>query len=160
MTREITGRTVYRIGVISDTHGKLPPNVERHFSGADLIVHAGDVGGEDILEMLELIAPVVAVRGNTDFGDWAYKLNSVEMIQVGRVRICVIHDVQRLNIQGMTIPHAVIHGHSHKPSAGRENNILFLNPGSAVDPRHSTEPSLAVLHIEGTVIDAQFIPLL
>jgi len=134
----------YVVGVISDTHGRLPPEVPRLFAGVDLIVHAGDVGGAGILQWLEKIAPVVAVRGNMD----ALDLEDLETAEVGGIRICVLHDIHRLKIDPKAADmRAVISGHSHRPSLREEDGVLYLDPGSATRPRGGHTATVAILRI-------------
>ena len=146
------------MGVISDTHGLLQPAAIEAFKGADLIIHAGDVGKPDILEDLQAIAPVEAVRGNMDMDDWAHKLPETKLIEVGSVLLYVIHDVYKIDIKpakaGIS---AIIHGHTHKPSSIEDHNgVLFLNPGSATQPRFNSSASVVLLHVKEKSLVAQF----
>src|SRR5580692_6444580 len=105
------------IGLISDTHGLLRPEAVRALEGCELIIHAGDVGKPEILESLRAIAPVVAVRGNVDKGEWAARLPETAVVKAGSVAIYVLHDVHQLDLDpvaaGVGI---VVSGHSHKAS--------------------------------------------
>lgn len=146
------------MGVISDTHGLLQPAAIEAFKGADLIIHAGDVGKPDILEDLQAIAPVEAVRGNMDMDNWAHKLPETKLIEVGSVLLYVIHDVYKIDIKpakaGIS---AIIHGHTHKSSSIEDHNgVLFLNPGSATQPRFNSPASVALLHVKEKSLVAQF----
>ena len=146
------------MGVISDTHGLLQPAAIEAFKGTDLIVHAGDIGKPDILEDLQAIAPVEAVRGNMDRDDWAHKLPETKLIEVGSLLIYVIHDVYKIDIKpakaGIS---AIIHGHTHKSSSIEDHNgVLFLNPGSATQPRFNSPASVALLHVKEKSLVAQF----
>jgi len=148
----------FLVGVISDTHGLLQPAAIEAFKGTDLIIHAGDVGKPDILEDLQAIAPVEAVRGNMDMDDWAHKLPETKIIEVGSVLLYVIHDVYKIDIKpakaGIS---AIIHGHTHKPSSIEDHNgVLFLNPGSATQPRFNSSASVALLHVKEKSLVAQF----
>ena len=149
------------VGVISDTHGCLRPAAIKALKGADLIIHAGDVGKQDIIEDLQAIAPVEAVRGNMDMDDWGHRLPETKLIEVGSVLIYVIHDVYKINIKPAKAGvGAVIHGHTHKPSSIEDHNgVLFLNPGSASHPRFNSPASVALLHVKGKSLAAQFIEL-
>ena len=147
------------MGIISDTHGLLQPAAIEAFKGTDLIIHAGDVGKPEILEDLQAIAPVEAVRGNMDMDDWAHKLPETKLIEVGSVLLYVIHDVYKIDIKpakaGIS---AIIHGHTHKPSSIEDHNgVLFLNPGSATQPRFNNPASVALLHVKEKSLVAQFI---
>lgn len=148
------------IGVVSDTHGQLPDNVITAFKGVDLIIHAGDVDKPAILETLEKIAPVMAVRGNMDRGQWADKLPVTEVVEVCQTTFYVLHDVYALDLEpdaaGFS---AVISGHTHRPSLETKNGVLFLNPGSAVMPRFNTPPCVALIRIQNSSLEPQFIDL-
>ncbi len=149
-----------RIGVISDTHGFLRPQAVEALKGVNLIIHAGDVGSPEILENLGKIAPVKAVRGNTDRGEWARELPLTEVVEVGEIQIYVLHDLHTLDLDpGAAGFAAVIFGHSHRPHLERKNGVLFLNPGSA-GPRRLTLPvSLAYLTLQGRELQTQFMTL-
>jgi uncharacterized protein len=133
-----------RIGLISDTHGLLRPEAERFLRGCDRIVHAGDIGNERVLTELAEIAPVTAVRGNNDTGEWAALLPQTQTLALGGVAIFVLHDFKELQIH----PHpadaqVVICGHSHKAQVRRQpSGMLVINPGSA-GPRRFTLPVTA-----------------
>ena len=152
--------TPITVGVISDTHGLLRPEATEALKGSDLIVHAGDVGGTQILEQLRGIAPTFAVRGNVDTGPWAQGLPTTEVVQVGALHLYVLHDIAALDID----PHAagfaaVIFGHSHRPGAESRRGVLYLNPGSA-GPRRFTLPiSLAKLHLSNGQLSHEMIDL-
>ena len=159
MSQIIQTKNNFLVGVISDTHGLLQPAAIEVFKGTDLIIHAGDVGKPDILEDLQVIAPVEAVRGNMDVDNWARKLPETKLIKVGSVLLYVIHDVYKIDIEpakaGIS---AIIHGHTHKPSSIKDHNgILFLNPGSATQPRFNSPASVALLHVNEKSLVTQFI---
>ena len=90
---------MFNIGVISDTHGLLRPQASELLRGSDAIIHAGDVGGPDILVDLEKIAPVTAVRGNIDTAAWSKKLPETNVLKHGGLHIYVLHDFQRLDLK-------------------------------------------------------------
>jgi len=129
-----------RVGLISDTHGLLRPAALRFLRGCDHIIHGGDIGGPQILEQLAELAPLTAVRGNNDHGDWAASIAQSELLRLGEVCIYVVHDVQDLDIDpagaGVQV---VVCGHSHAPLVEQRNGVLFVNPGSA-GPRRFTLP--------------------
>jgi putative phosphoesterase len=140
--------SAHSVGVISDTHGLVRPEAVARLRGVDLIVHAGDIGHPDVLRSLAMIAPVVAVRGNNDRGPWARQLPATEQIEVGGVRIYVVHDLATSSIdpvaQGIDV---VIAGHSHRPSIARRAGVTYLNPGSAGPRRFSLPIALARLRV-------------
>jgi hypothetical protein len=90
--------TGHRLGIVSDTHGLLRAALVEAFAGVDRIIHAGDVGSEAVLDGLQAIAPVTAVRGNMDRERWAAHLRRTEVIEVGQVRLYVLHDLERLGL--------------------------------------------------------------
>lgn len=157
-SHEIRGsRTV---GVISDTHGVLLPEAVKLLTGADLIIHAGDIHTGAVLNELKRIAPVAAVLGNMDRGEWASALFETEIIEIGPCLLYVLHDINRLDLDPAAAGiHAVIHGHLHQPSDVMQNGIRFLNPGSPTQPRRNSPPSLLKLHISGTEIRPKFFRL-
>lgn len=160
MTRApLPGRLV-RIGVISDTHGYLDDRVIDAFGGTDLIIHAGDIGKPKILDALATVAPVRAVRGNTDRGPWADDLSATALLAIDRVTLYVLHDIQQLDLDPKAAGiRVVISGHTHRASLEEKNNVVFLNPGSAVEPRHNSPPTVAILSARGETLEARFIEL-
>ncbi len=157
---EKTPTSTHRIGVISDTHGLLRPEVVKALKGVERIIHAGDLDTPEILKALHKIAPVTAVRGNMDRGDWARKLPRTEVIEVDQHRLYVLHDIHNLRMD----PDAsefkvVIHGHSHLHSIVQQNGVLYLNPGGAGHHRFNYPISLAILYIREGRIEPQIIEL-
>jgi putative phosphoesterase len=160
MTGEPLQERLVRIGIISDTHGYLDARIIDAFIGTDLIIHAGDIGKAKILDALATVAPVRAVRGNTDRGPWADGLPSTALVAVDRVTLYVLHDIQRLDLEPKAAGiRVVISGHTHRASLEEKNNVVFLNPGSAVEPRHNSPPTVAILTARGETLDARFIEL-
>ena len=142
-----------RVGLISDTHGLMRPEALEYLRGSDHIVHAGDIGDPGILEALRRLAPVTAVRGNNDRGDWARAVPDIANFQVDDVTIHVLHDVGQLRLQpGVRV---VVSGHSHKPRVEERDGVLYVNPGSA-GPRRFTLPiAVGELRISGETVKAQ-----
>jgi len=148
------------IGVISDTHGLLRPEALQALEGSDLIIHAGDVGEPEILDELRAIAPVVAVRGNVDTGDWAMRLPEYEVVEREGVSIYVLHDVNQLDLDPVAAGlQAVISGHSHKPASHTLNGVLYLNPGSAGPRRFKLPITVARLHLSAGKLIAEHVDL-
>jgi hypothetical protein len=145
------------IGVISDTHGLLRPEVPEIFKDASLILHGGDIGSPDVLKTLETLAPVVAVRGNNDTDAWAKRIPITKLVKAGRISIFMLHDLKELTQPPRS--QVVISGHSHRPSISRRDGVLFLNPGSAGPRRFKLPISLALLRIQGTTAEAELIEL-
>jgi uncharacterized protein len=144
-----------RIGVISDTHGLLRPDVLDFLRGSDLIVHAGDICDQIVIDELGKLAKVSVVKGNNDRGGWADSLNETELFAVANNWLYVIHDLSQIDIDPLAAGvHVVISGHSHKPLIQEKNGVLFLNPGSAGPRRFSLPISVAELLIDGESIKA------
>ena len=149
-----------RVGVISDTHGLLRPEALRALAGADLIVHAGDVGDPRVLEGLRAVAPVVAVRGNNDRGPWAAALAETEVVASGGRSLYVLHDVKRLDLDPRAAGFdAVIAGHSHQPRIERRDGVLYVNPGSAGPRRFRLPVALAWLDLDPEGLAAEIVRL-
>ena len=148
------------VGVISDTHGALRPEALKSLKGSDMILHAGDIGNPEVLEELQKIAPVIAVRGNTDSGEWTRSLPYTALAEIADVALYVLHDIYYLDLEPAAVGiRAVISGHTHRPSVSEVGDVLFLNPGSAAYPRHTYPASLALLHIKGKTLNPQFVNL-
>ena len=148
------------VRLISDTHGLLRPQAEAALEGANLILHAGDVGREGILSALNSIAPVAAVRGNVDAGDWAEALPPTQSVQVDGAQIYMIHD--RADLIAHPPPPdcaVVVFGHSHKPLIETRDGVLYINPGSAGPRRFSLPTTIARLQIEDGVPKAEIVDL-
>jgi putative phosphoesterase len=160
MTIESSRERGVRIGVISDTHGYLDARVIDAFTGTELIIHAGDIGKPKILDALATVAPVKAVRGNTDHGPWADDLPSTALVALNGVILYVLHDIQQLDLEPQAAGiRVVVSGHTHRASLEEKNNVVFLNPGSAIEPRHESPPTVAILTARGETIEARFVEL-
>lgn len=149
-----------RIGVISDTHGLLRPEALEALEGVNRILHAGDIGNPDHLRSLARIAPVAAIRGNIDCGDWAEALPETVSLSVGGLRIHMIHDRKALQAdpeaEGWDV---VISGHSHKPGIDETATTFWLNPGAAGPRRFRLPVTLAFLWEEAGRPRAMIHPL-
>jgi putative phosphoesterase len=160
MTQKIQTKDNYLIGVISDTHGYLPPAVQKAFAGVNLIIHAGDVGEPDIIESLQKIALTIAVRGNMDMGQWARQLSEDESIKVNQTLLVVVHDVYRLKLKPNNAePNVVISGHTHRPLLEERQGVLYLNPGSAGYPKFGQPATVAVLQINNDSVSGRLVSL-
>ena len=148
------------IGIISDTHGLVRPEAVVALQGVDLILHAGDIGNQDVLETLGQIAPVIAVRGNNDKGEWAKDLPDWEVSEVGPVSIYMLHDLKEMDVRPDGLFQVVVSGHSHNPSVEERKGVLYVNPGSAGPKRFSLQVTLAHLKVEGETVAAHLIELL
>ncbi|MGC1415225.1 MAG: metallophosphoesterase family protein [Candidatus Acidiferrum sp.] len=148
------------LGLISDTHGVLRDEALRALRGSDLILHAGDVGGPEILETLRTLAPVVAVRGNVDTGRWAEELPLTEVVQIGPVMVYMLHILNDLDIDPVAAGiHIVVSGHSHQPGQSESGGIIYINPGSAGPRRFQLPVTLARLDLGVRPWTVEFIQL-
>ena len=152
--------TIHRIGVISDTHGLLRQGALEHLDGVDVILHAGDIDKASILDSLHEFAPVFAVRGNMDRGEWANGLPPTRLVEIGGIAIYMIHDLEKLDVApkaaGISL---VISGHTHQPKREWKGDVLFLNPGSAGPVRFNKPVSLAMVEVEDKSLQAEIIIL-
>ena len=149
-----------KIGLIADTHGLLRPQALAALQGVDHLIHAGDIGGPQILAELERIAPLSVVRGNNDGDAWAGGIPESLTLRFGAISLYVLHDLKRLAID----PRAeaidvVIAGHSHKPLHDERDGVLYLNPGSAGPRRFKLPIGVALLHIDGDKVRAELVTL-
>src|ERR687893_1612374 len=157
-----------RLGVISDTHGLLRPEVFDAFAGVDHILHAGDVGKRDILNDLEALAPVTAVYGNTDGMELRRMLPQVAILELDGFDIVVTHGDQL----GSPTPEAlhsafpdaqiIVYGHTHRPLLKIVDVVVtVMNPGGAGARRFKLPPSVGILELEaGIPPRGRILPLL
>jgi len=147
-----------RVGLISDTHGLLRPEVLDFLRGSDHIVHAGDICEPGVLEALRGLAPVTAVRGNNDRGARAAVLRESELVRLGDVFAYAIHDVAEIDIEpnaaGVRV---VVCGHSHRPSIDERDGVLWVNPGSAGPRRFRLPISAGELVLDGERVRARLV---
>lgn len=135
-----------KIGVLSDTHGKLREEVLEILQGCDVILHAGDCNTPQVLERLREIAPLYVVRGNAD-KEWAEELPQTLSEEICGLRFFMVHNKKEIpaDITGYDL---VVYGHSHKYEERREGNCLYLNPGSCGPRRFSQPVTMAVVETE------------
>lgn len=148
-----------RIGIISDTHGMLRPEIASVFRNVDHILHAGDVGDAEILRKLSEIAPTTAVRGNTDFAPGCANLPLFETLSIGTAEIYMHHghsDELDIVPAGTNV---VVTGHTHVPLIRWRDDVLFINPGSAGPRRFRLPVSVALLTILSRARSAQIVEL-
>lgn len=153
-----------RIGVISDTHGLLRPQVHDVFAGVERILHAGDVGGYDVLLELATIAPVEGVIGNTDGWELRGILPEERILAIEGRTIVVAHG----HLLGAPTPlllrrawpraDIIVYGHTHVPQIDREGP-LTINPGAAGPARFKLKPSVAILTLKTETADVELIEL-
>ncbi len=139
---------MFRIGIISDTHGLLRPEAERCLAGVGHIIHGGDIGSAEIITALRRIAPVTAIRGNVDTGDWAGEHAETEFVRIADQSIFVLHDLKTLQIDPVALGiDVIVSGHSHVPKIETAGGVLYLNPGSAGRRRFRLPITLATLDV-------------
>ena len=151
----------HRIGLISDTHGLLRPRIHDALAGVELILHAGDVVGDEILDELAVIAPVRAVAGNCDLPGTPQLSPSIEL-EIGGVRIHVSHGHEL----GIPTPElllarydadVIVYGHTHKPLIHRSGERLVVNPGAAGPRRFRIEPTVGLLEVSAIGAEAKIV---
>ena len=142
-----------RIGIISDTHGLLRPEAIKQLAGADHIIHAGDIGGPEVIEGLRRIASTTAIRGNIDTGEWAKDYPDTELVVLGGRAFYVLHNVKKIRLDpaasGLDV---VVSGHSHRPKIETKNGVLYVNPGSAGPRRFKLPVAVAILALSDCAI--------
>lgn len=156
----MSGSPRRRVGLISDTHGLLRPEAIAFLRGSDFIVHGGDIGREGILEALAALAPVTAVRGNNDTGLWAGAVPETQALQIGEVSIYVVHDIAELSLDPVTAGfQVVVSGHSHRPSVGERDGVLYVNPGSSGPRRFKLPVTVGELMVVAGSVSARVVEL-
>lgn len=160
------------IGVVSDTHiptrgRRLPETLWQALQGVELILHAGDLIEEKVLEELATLAPVHAVAGNMDPWPLWSRLGEKMLLQAGPVRIGLVHGhgdggktwerARAAFAWKDPLPDAIVFGHSHRPFNKTVGGILLFNPGSAVDPRRMARPSCGRLHLSGGGVEGEIV---
>jgi putative phosphoesterase len=148
------------VGVISDTHGLIRPQAVAALVGCDLIIHAGDVGKPEVLERLRELAPTFAVRGNADTSDWAARLPLTQRLEVGALRLFVLHEIAQLDLDPVSAGFAaVVFGHSHRPLIETRGSVLFLNPGSAGPRRFRLPITVARIRVSDRQMRPEIVEL-
>ncbi len=156
-----------RVGLVSDTHGLLDPQLPGLLAGCDLILHAGDVVKPEILDDLARIAPLRAVRGNNDVGSAFSELPEIAVVELGALTAVVVH---QLGAPGRLLPavrstlshhHAqlLVYGHSHRPAATLDGGVLFVNPGSAGPRRFQLPRTAGLLQVNGRAAEVRLFDL-
>lgn len=142
-----------KIGIISDTHGLLRPEAIERLAGVHSIIHAGDIGHPEVISGLRKIAPITAIKGNVDSGEWASGYPHTALVKLDGRSIYVLHDLKELDFDpaaaGVDV---VVSGHSHRPKIETVGGVLYLNPGSAGPRRFSLPIALATLELTGEVL--------
>lgn len=137
-----------KLGIVSDTHGLLRPEVAPALKGVDRILHLGDVGKPSILAELEEIAPVTAVRGNIDREGLCAKLPETDVVLIEGHYIYMLHDLKALHLDPATAKFAaVLHGHTHVPNFHTKKGVLYFNPGSCGPRRFELPVTIGLLTV-------------
>ena len=150
------------IGVISDTHGLVRPEAIAAMQGAELIIHAGDIGGKNIIHQFSEVAPVMFVRGNTDYCSWSHQhAPEVDVIRHENFYFYAIHILREIDIDPAAAGFdVVISGHTHKPLIEYKENVLYINPGSCGPRRFDLPISVGRIDITSAGLKAQIVELL
>lgn len=151
------------IGLVSDTHGLVRPELHTVLAGVELILHAGDVGGHDVLDELGLIAPVLAVYGNTDMpGDPRLAAAIDQTFDDVTVHVSHGHEVGSPTPEKLLARYpaqVIVYGHTHRQLVSHADGRLAVNPGAAGARRFKLEPSVALLRLEGDRVAVELVEL-
>ncbi len=139
-------QVIKKIGILSDTHGMLRPEVIEILKGCDHIIHGGDIADPTLLETLRAIGPLSVVRGNNDKGPWADVLEPVIRLEICGIKFLAVHN-RKDAPKHLTDVDVVVFGHSHKYYCEKEGDILWLNPGSCGRRRFGLPATMAVMEI-------------
>jgi putative phosphoesterase len=149
-----------RIGVVSDSHGLLRPEVAPALQGVDQILHLGDVGKISIIDELSKIAPVTAIRGNVDREGRCAKLPDTDVVLIEGHYIYMLHDLKTLHLNPESAKFsAVLSGHTHVPNYFTKKGVLYFNPGSCGPRRFDLPVTVGRLTIKGDVLEPQIVYL-
>ncbi|QQQ48443.1 metallophosphoesterase family protein [Pseudomonas syringae] len=149
-----------KVGVISDTHGLLRPEAIAALQGCVQIIHAGDIGSQDIVEQLTAIAPLHIVRGNNDMDtDWATPIADHLRFEIEGWQVLLVHDISDVPALVDDSVKLVVTGHSHKPLIDWRGDTLYLNPGSAGRRRFKLPVTLALLEVNPDAIEPSLVQL-
>jgi putative phosphoesterase len=150
---------MHRIGIISDTHRLLRPEAVAALQKVEHIIHAGDIGGPEVINGLRRIAPVTAIRGNIDSGDWTRGLPATTAMELFGTSFYIIHDLKNLDLDPRAAGFAVvISGHSHSALQQLRDGVLYFNPGSAGPRRFLLPVTLGILHLDGLKVTGEIVP--
>jgi len=150
-----------KIGIVSDTHGLLRPEVAPALAGVQHILHLGDIGKISILKELRKLAPVTAIRGNTDREGPCGKLPETEVVHFEGQYLYLLHDLATIHLDPAAAKFAVVlFGHSHVPNFYGRKGVLYFNPGSCGPRRFNLPITLGLLTItEDAAPEAEIITL-
>lgn len=142
-----------KVVVLSDTHGLLRPQVLSYLDGADLILHAGDINTQAIVDQLETYGPLKVVRGNND-KDWAEQIPVHSQFTVEDVRFFMVHNKRDVPRELPPVD-VIVYGHSHKYAQEEKQGVLWLNPGSCGPRRFHQDITMAIMTVDGKKIEVQ-----
>ncbi len=151
------------VGIISDTHGRVPAEVYKYFKHTDRIIHAGDIGNQQVITELETLAPVIAVYGNVDGFPLVSNLERIHFFSLENKKICLTHIVSTPKVFSYELfkmnreVDIVVFGHTHIAEKTEYNNVLFVNPGSASYPKYGKQRSVALMDLTEQNCDVRFI---
>ncbi|KPX59001.1 metallophosphoesterase family protein [Pseudomonas amygdali] len=149
-----------KVGVISDTHGLLRPEAITALEGCEAIIHAGDIGSQDIVEQLSAIAPLHIVRGNNDQdAEWAKNIADYLRFDIEGWQTLLVHDIADVPALLDDSVKLVVTGHSHKPLIDWRGDTLYLNPGSAGRRRFKLPVTLALLEVGADSMEPELVQL-
>ena len=150
----------FTLGVISDTHGILRPQAVKILETCNAIIHAGDIGSEEVLAALNAMAPIYAVRGNVDWESWSRDMPVNDVVEIAGYFFYIIHILENIDLDPAAAGiNVVVSGHSHMPDLSRKDSVLYMNPGSA-GPRRFTKPvSMGKIVIDDQGLHPEFIDL-
>jgi uncharacterized protein len=164
--RALIRRKGMKIGVITDTHGLYDPAVARYFVAAEEILHAGDIGGKNVIRCLQRLAPVTAVSGNVDDYEASGFPRRRLLRRAGlKIALChVLYDKGKMTPQAEAWldreqPDVCVFGHSHRPMIGRHGRTILFNPGSAGPRRFSLPRGIGMLTIKARRITPRLVRL-
>jgi putative phosphoesterase len=150
-----------KIGVVSDTHGLFRPELVALLAGVERILHLGDVGKASVLEALAKIAPVTAIRGNTDRDGPCAKLPETDVTLIADRYIYMLHDLNTLHLDPAAGKFAaVLFGHTHVPNFYHRKDVLYFNPGSCGPKRFELPVTVGLLVVDGAELHPRIVPLL
>ena len=159
----MTSAATHVVGLISDTHGLLRPSVHEALAGVELILHAGDVGGDDVLLELEQIAPLRAVYGNTDPPGHPRLTGEIDETIAGvRVHVSHGHELGAPTpdkLLARYVADVLVYGHTHKPLVVHVSDRWVVNPGAAGPRRFNVVPSVARMTIRDRVVEVKIVEL-
>lgn len=151
------------VGLVSDTHGLVRPELHTALAGVEMILHAGDVGGDDVLDELGLIAPVLAVYGNTDMpGDPRLAASIDQTFDDVSVHVSHGHEVGSPTPEKLLARYpaqVIVYGHTHKQLVSHADGRLVVNPGAAGARRFNLQPSVALLRLDGDRVAVEIVEL-